>query len=65
MAVMVGLWKKIFNKIQVNYMPIPNEAGMRQHKLHLYNSPMHIAIFKLFPSVVNSVGWSTAQSFST
>jgi len=41
-------------------------VGFITTKRHLYNnSLMHTAIFKLFPSVVNPVGWLTAQSFFT
>ena len=43
-----------------------NSFGFLTTKRHLYdNLSMHTAIFKLFPSAVNPVGRSTAQSFST
>ena len=33
MAVMVGQWQKnLLMTIQMNLVPIPNEAGMREHK---------------------------------
>ena len=48
------------------YLCSRNSLGFLTTIMHLYdNSPMLTAIFKLFPSVVNPSGRSTAQSFFT
>ena len=42
-----------------------NSFGFPTTKGHLYNNlPMHTAIFKLLPSVINPVGMSKVQPFS-